>query len=138
MIAIMAIVKSQNATSVNGEAGPILSNMMPATTENIVYPRRPKKLLIPIIVPRISLGKLRRKSTSTLIYWTADAMIISIDKRMEDVDSGSAMFLNWNAMNPLKRKAIGRKMLIGAESAIFPMTGRANKVPIIAPVSTSL
>ena len=65
-------------------------------------------------------------------------MIISIDKRMEDVDSGSAMFLNWNAMNPLKRKAIGRKMLIGAESAIFPMTGRANKVPIIAPVSTSL
>ena len=60
MRTIKAIVKSHIATRLNGEAGPTSSYMYPATTEKIVYPSSPKKLLKPIITPLISLGILLR------------------------------------------------------------------------------
>lgn len=92
--AMRAIPKSHIATALNGDAGPTSSNMYPATTEKIVWPKRPKKLLKPIITPLMSLGKLRKYSTSTLMNCTADATIISIDKTTDIVDSGS--YMNWN------------------------------------------
>ena len=109
----MNIARSHTETSVNGEEGPILSNMIPPARVNRAIPKFANRLYTPSIVPLIALGKLRMKYACIATNYTEEASITATITTVEVIDLGSYIFLNYKIKTPLIRKESGTKIGAG-------------------------
>ena len=109
----MNIARSQTETSVNGEEGPILSNIIPPARVNRAIPKFANKLYTPSIVPLIALGKLRMKYACIAMNYTEEASITATITTVEVIDLGSYIVLNYKIKTPLIRKESGTNIGAG-------------------------
>merc|ERR1719189_2888115 len=116
----MNMTRSHTETRVNGDEGPILSNMIPPAKVNSAIPKFANRLYTPTIVPLISLGRLRMKYVCIAINCTEEAKITATIMTVEVIDLGSCIVLNYKIMTPLIRNESGTNMEADTQSAILP------------------
>ena len=128
----MNMTRSHTETRVNGDEGPILSNMIPPAKVNRAIPKFANRLYTPTIVPLISLGRLRMKYVCIAMNCTEEAKITATIKTAEVTYLGSYIVLNYRITIPLIRKEIGTNIEADTQSAILPITGSEIAVAMTA------
>ena len=109
----MTSKKSMQPKKTNGALLLILSNNWPPTRVNMSVPICPKKANMPIMVPRISFGMLRIKSTSIEMASITVNTMSEQHMKNEATDYGSLMYMKEKPQNPRRLKAAGTMTLDG-------------------------
>lgn len=81
------------------------------------------------MAPRISLGIVLRKSTSTLEACMADVMMISEHSAYARMESGSVIYIKLDRTTARQRNDAGTVMWAPILSEMCPTRGRAKAVP---------